>query len=255
MIDRDTLYQIWAPDESPWSPWVKPVPFAFWPRSLSEPATDPVAPVEPEMNFPSAKDGCALVLDLPGHVSIARGLRLARLGFRPVPVFASCPDTSYREGFVRSAVNADRILAALVTAAPSLQEQPIPIDAPPAFLLDAGRFAPGVIITSGLFDNRSAVFASDFPSAAVLRRQGITQVAVVRDAAIPTGPDLPHALDHWRRAGIEVSVRAHDGTPVEFRWPRVGFLGALLNSLAMAIRLRPNERGGFGRYIAESSGG
>ena len=87
-MDAQELYEAWAPARSPWSVWVKPVLFAHYGRVFLPPAPPPGAEWSWE---PPGSNRTALVIDLPGVESVGMGLRAARAGFRPVPVFNACP--------------------------------------------------------------------------------------------------------------------------------------------------------------------
>ncbi|MBS0630520.1 MAG: hypothetical protein JSS11_01295 [Verrucomicrobia bacterium] len=252
-LTRAELHAIWAPDASVWSPWVKPVPFAFWPRALkSEP---PVLRAEVSAApFPSARSGHALVIDLPGGESVLCGADLATRGYRPVPIFASCPDDATVRGLHHCTVDAEAVITALAISATGLAQCPLCAGAPPAFLIDATRHAPGTPLNPQDFDNRSAVYASDFPSASLLRKEGITHVTVVRDSE-PFGLDLSYVLDTWRHGGLEVEAIDLAGRSLTIPWPPASFLSAFFYRLQLALRLRPNPSGGYGRLWAGSAGG
>jgi len=82
MKDSIITYQTWAPDETLWTPWVKPVLFANAPRSTGSPVTIPrlkwVTSVERDTIF---------ILDLPGKTGVEAGLAFAQLGYRPIPLY------------------------------------------------------------------------------------------------------------------------------------------------------------------------
>src|SRR5947209_15400589 len=87
-MDRMELFETWAPRSSPWSAWAKPVLFAHLPRPL------PLAQVVPAYDLsevPPVRDRWAIVVEMSGVESVAIGLALARVGYRPVPVFNACP--------------------------------------------------------------------------------------------------------------------------------------------------------------------
>lgn len=252
-LTRTELHGLWAPDISVWSPWVKPVPFAFWPRPLkSEPAS-----LRAEIHatpFPAPHSGHALIIDLPGGESVFCGALLATRGYRPVPIFASCPDNTAIRGLHRCAVDAEAVITALAICAPNLAACQLLADATPAFLIDSTRHAPDFCPGEGDFDNRSAVYPADFPSAAMLRRHGISQITVVRDSTL-FGSDLGYALDAWRRDGLTVQAIGLSDQSLPINWPPANFLSALFYRLQLALRLKPNTSGGYGRLWAGSAGG
>ena len=253
-LDRVALHKTWAPDDSVWSPWVKPVPFAFWPRQLKASPSVLRTEVTPAL-FPPASTGFALLVDLPGGESVRCGLLLASLGYRPVPIFSSCPLSAAKQGLYLCSVDADDVITALVESAPALSALSLPASAPPAFLIDAHRQGSTHILSGDYFDNRSALFTSDFPSAETLRKHGISRVRIIRDGTIPATPDLGHALKQWREGKLHLEVLTHTGTPAEITWPARGMLGKIYYRVKLFLSLRPNEQGGYGRFVPESSGG
>jgi hypothetical protein len=143
----------------------------------------------------------------------------------------------------------------LSATAPLLAALDLPSDAPPVFLLDARRSAPGVSITERMFDNRSVVFGADFPSATFLRQRNILGAHVVHDPALPFGEDLRYALRHWHADGIAVACATPGGEPLEIEWPSDGWFGELFERARAFLTLRRNPRGGFGGFGPEVSGG
>ncbi len=253
-LDNVSLYKIWAPETAVWSPWVKPVPFAFWPRPLKSTPTQLRPEITPAL-FPPSSAHCALLIDLPGGESVRCGLLLASLGYQPVPVFASCPLSSAQQGLHPCRVDVEDIITALVESAPQLAVSQPSSSAPPAFLIDSLRQAPNLRLTDEYFDNRSAIFASDFPSAEMLLKQGISHILIVRDDTIPTAPDLGHALSHWRTSGLLIDVTTSSGATSQIDWPAHSMFGKIYHQFKLLLSLKPNEQGGYGRFVPESSGG
>ena len=253
-IDNETLLKIWAPDAAPWSPWVKAVPFAYSPKSPSAKSDERRTNISQPL-FPAATSGCALVIDLCGGDSVRCGAELAKSGFQPVPMFASCPVDSALAGLCPSTVDADCIITALTVSAPTVAACQYTSQSPPAFLLDARRQTIGPIFTDEYFDNRSAVFAADFPSAAKLTEAGIRQILIVHDSVLGFAPDLAFALDPWRQGGLEVTAIDQNGQKLEVDWPPASLIGHLWLRLKLLLILRSNPRGGYGRFVSESSGG
>ena len=251
-MDKQSHYRIWAPEESVWSPWVKPALFAHLPRAEVEEA--PAVPTDESLDWLIARGAAAVVFDLRGSESVALGLLLARrTGFHPVPLFSSVPPDSPE---MLAAVRTEPLLTALQRGSAELEQLRFSPATGPAFLLDADRWAPGAPVPPiNAFDNRSAVFASDFPSAGFLRDRGIHRCVVVRDPAIAPGDDLGFALLPWRKAGMTIEVVTAAGAAIGFSWPAAGFWGCLSHRARLALSLHPNARGGYGRFVPESSGG
>src|SRR6266403_4431278 len=88
-MTKEELFEIWAPPNGRWSPWVKPVLFACMAR-------EPGLAARASMNFdtngiPSVQNNTALVLDLPGAEGVRAGVALAAQGYRPVPLYSAGP--------------------------------------------------------------------------------------------------------------------------------------------------------------------
>ncbi len=256
-MDSQTAYEIWAPHTSIWSAWAKPILFAHLPRArvplpLSVPAnTSWVSSVSQRV---------AIVIDLPNVESVAMGLALAELGYRPVPLFNACPPTPAVEPVTASLlamVDVDVVLTALVEGCDRLRQVRLPDDAPPAFLIDALRQQPTRLVSEGLFDNRSVMFVTDFPSANFLLAQGIKQVILVRQQLQALERDLAYALRTWEKAGIELQVVAllEAAQLRSLQLPRINQLTGLWIRLCTGLRFQRNRLREFGSFVPESSGG
>src|ERR1700687_114318 len=90
MMTGKQLYEVWAPTESPWSPWVSPALFAQMECREDSAA---IAPDRSQITWyeESAGPESAVVVDLPGADSIRLAMTLAALGYRPVPVINASP--------------------------------------------------------------------------------------------------------------------------------------------------------------------
>src|SRR5262249_22294261 len=99
-MDREAAFAAWAPRGAAWTSWAKPVLFTYVDglAALSPPAAkwldkgllgyDRDAHGYRTSARPRSQ---AIVVDLPGIESVAAGLELADVGFRPVPLFAAIP--------------------------------------------------------------------------------------------------------------------------------------------------------------------
>ena len=128
-MDSSEIFETWAPTGGPWSPWAKPVLFAH----ITGPAKgSAVAGPDERLELAAAPlPGTAFVVDLPGPESIEAALELARLGFRPVPLFNGCPDPDFLGKPDDEAVPTAPLLAALIDGADPLKTAGLPLDAPP----------------------------------------------------------------------------------------------------------------------------
>jgi len=256
-VSPDNVFACWAPTGGDWSGWVKPVLFAHLPRPLAS-----VSSVEPPNLewLPSAAERVALVIDLPGPASVEMGLAAAGRGYRPVPLFNACPPPVTTDPAVTaedpSVVDVTSILAALVQGMDRLRQSNLPPNAPPAFLVDADRQTARRPLTTGAFDNRSVVFATDFPSAALLSARGIGRAILVRAGPGQPGADLAHGLQPWQGGiALELKVLTEPGPPVAYKLPKTGWLAGILLRFRSWLGMRRNPAGEFGEFIPAASGG
>jgi len=238
------VFDIWAPQDSIWSRWAKPVLLIA--KMEQVPEQELRQKVEALTAWPSAFGDTALIVNLPGIDSVMYGLALARRGFRPVPLFNATPGPS-------EYLWTGPITAALVTGAEILQGIRLAPDAPPAFLLDLNRMKGRP--TPGQFDNRWVVFPQDLPSATFLKSRGIKNIVVIQPEALSLGEDLSQVLSLWKRNGLD--IRASGETAQErmdpkglksvsrFNLARTAFAVWMISSLG----LRRNNVGGFGAIV------
>jgi hypothetical protein len=240
------LYKLWAPDDSLWSNWVKPVLFA---------EAAPVAIFSPpdwrSANVawaPGVDAATAIILDLEEAFPVWMGMALAARGYRPVPLYNGASGPS-------AIVEVSRIAGALHAVARELADLPIARNAPPVFLLDAKRSGGGAVVGPGRFDNRWAVFPQDFPSANFLLAHGIRAVVLGQTTATTPQPDLAHVLLRWQEAGIQIlscDVQGQSNPePVHINRPS-NFRRLWYRALVLA-GLRRNSAGGFGGIVPEPS--
>src|SRR5215475_108445 len=142
-MNKEEIFSIWAPENSIWSRWAKPVLFAHLDSALSYiPVTS--APTDVSWSPPSDKR-VAIVLDLPAADGVLMGLALAGQGYRPLPLYNALPlpfgETLLSPATISrvAAVDVLPIISVLRTGAKLLAELKLPSDAPPTFLLDANR--------------------------------------------------------------------------------------------------------------------
>lgn len=237
-------YASWAPDESIWSPWVKPVLFteqAALHASRGSTALD--APAYPIDRLPTGGADAFVIVDRPGPESVAFGLALAQRGYRPVPLFNGLPA-------VMGLVPVDPVIAALLDGAPRLAQVRLRPDAPPAFLLDSRRLT-GMPLP-GTYDNRWVVVPEDFPSGNRLLAAGLRRCVLLTDDWVR---DLPHVLLRYRRAGIALLEAGAGGGLSEHVPQRPDWFGALFARAMVAAGLRRSSAGGFGGAIPVPSEG
>ena len=138
-----------------------------------------------------------------------------------------------------------------------LLEAELSEDTPPAFLIDSERGGEAGRVVPGRFDNRSVVFATDFPSATFLMSRGIERVVVVRRQRL--GDDLVEVLQDWRKAGLELlddhrelsavrGVERLELPSASFRW-----ISRLVRQVSILFLFRQAVGGGFGGFVPEAS--
>jgi hypothetical protein len=254
MSSADEVYAAWAPDDAAWSAWVKPVLFAHMKRSrLSRRDVGPLSPLDPPPWMAAETAGTAWLLDLPGTASVRLGAGMMRLGVRPAPLFNGAASPSGL-GLVR----VDGIIDAMEALSEHVRSAPLASDAPPAFLLDAGRMVGGWGRAGpGEFDNRWLVFEQDLPSGRYLLSHRINRAIVVHETDRATSEDLSHVLLRWQRAGIAIHT-AHlgeEGGPREIEVPRPMLFGWAFRRALVTLGLRRNSAGGFGAVVPTPSSG
>jgi hypothetical protein len=256
---RDRIFQAWAPDDSAWSAWVKPVLFAH----LDDESESAPAVAEVGVGWAGPANGNAVVVvDLPGASGVGLGLELAAIGYRPVPLYNACPSPDgpmwSTEPPPITAVDVVPIMKALAGGATRLSSCALDASAPPAFLLDAARRGvAGSALEPGSFDNRSISLPTDFPSGTLLRSRGVRRVLVVQEGTREPQADLAHTLARWQKAGIEISAidlrDASSSAPLRVTEPPL-FRRMWYAFLATA-GLRRSPFGGFGGTLPVPSAG
>ena len=259
-MNKEEIMQAWAPDDSPWSTWAKPVLFAHLESFQA------VANIQATADVtwcPPPQTKMALVLDLPGMEGVQAGVALAMRGYRPVPLYNAVPRPGGESVLDPSAfrnvaaVDVLPIISALRAGAEELLSLPIPAEAPPAFLLDAQRHGDGRIMGPGEFDNRSVLFTTDFPSANFLAAKGIQKVLLVQKNTLEPQWDLMHVLRRWQDGGLKLErLRLDPPSQAEpFSVGRPSWFGAMFARVLVSFGLRRAAGGGFGAWVPEASAG
>lgn len=260
-MNKEAMFSVWAPDESPWSRWAKPVLFVYLDCAAAQPG-ETESSIDVSWS-PLATGEVALVLDLPGADGVLAGVALAARGYRPVPLYNAVPlpfgepQTDPLTGRAVAAVNVLPILRALRNGADILARLHLPRDAPPAFLLDFNRSGNGRKMEADEFDNRSVSFTTDFPSANFFASRGVKRFILVQKGTVQPRPDLVHSLRRWQEAGLRLERKQIDShVPVEpFEVARPTWYRAMFQRALLGLGLRRSSSGGFGAWVPESSAG
>ncbi len=249
-MKRSEIYDAWAPAHGFWSPWVKPVLFAWMEEN-------PTVPTQFERYWElgwlnEVPAGTAFVVDLPSTDGISLGLTMATLGYRPIPLYNAVPGGVHRE-----AVDTSAIASALHYSAEALGKMNLRPDAPPVFLLDANRRGPEMLSDSVRFDNRSVSFTTDFPSSNYLLSHGIKFVVLIQYHVGQPQPDLAHTLRRWQEEGVNIYAKAiGDNSPLApLTVDRPSQFGLFWHRALTMLGMKRDRLGGYGGYLAEASAG
>jgi len=248
-MNRRRVYLAWAPDAAVWSDWIKPVLFSYVDEDAEESATAPPLTsvpktwlIDEERASAASLSELAVIVDLPGTMGVSVALGLAEQGLRPVPLYNSLP------GSEESLVDSSAILSALTAGTGWLRERALPIDAPPAFLLDSQRRSSRFEDHAGRFDNRWVVFTTDFPSAQRLAESGIRRALLLRAGDVTVPGDLVPVLAAWKRGGIALRIKdiTTSAAPSECALPRASWLNRLWFEMLVPLGLKRQNTGEFG---------
>ena len=233
-------YKIWAPDDAMWTAWAKPVLFA------TQLLKDHVNLKNPDIHWiTSLNSNTMIVLDLPGIRGVEEAIVLAKMGYRPVPLYngVGAPESD------SAVVKVADISKALYSGAYELENIQINLDAPPAFMLDVNRMRNRVK-QPGTFDNRWCVFPQDMPSSSLLVEKGIKKI-IVRSDSIED--DLSHILYRYQEKDIEIYLCKEGAQPKNVKVSKPSQFRGVLYRFKVILGLTRNAAGGFGGYIPDPS--
>lgn len=189
------IYKIWAPEKKRWVDWVRPVPFINIDDSSSR--KEFIDYRIPSINYlKEVLNDTALIIDIPGIDSIKEGIALAKLGYRPIPIFNG---TDPPIGTI-STTNNQIIKPLLIWGAFELKNIKLKNDAPPVFLLDQNRLNR-YKINNGIFDNSWDIYDGDLPSPKYLLENGINKIIVRSNFQ---AKDLRKILYKWQKNNIKI---------------------------------------------------
>lgn len=202
------VYKMWAPPLKKWVDWVRPVPFIGLdnPKEVHEFIDYTI----PNINYlhGNFKD-TVVIIDTIGINSIKEGIALAKMGYRPIPIFNG---TTPPIGSM-STTNNNIIEPLLIWGALELQNITIEEDAPPVFLLDSNRLNR-YKINSSIFDNSWDIYPQDIPSPKYMIEHGIKRI-IVRGELFQS--DLKKVLYKYQKNNIKVLFTNGYEEPKEIR--------------------------------------
>lgn len=188
------IYRIWAPIGAKWTDWVRPVPFITINDNLKSYKIPDLS--NSNISCINKNENTAVIVDLPGLESIKEGIALAKIGFRPIPIYNG---TIEQEG--AKATTDNKIIAiGLVYGASKLKEIELENDAPPAFLLDTNRMNRFKADVS-VFDNSWDIYDQDIPSAEYFLKNKINKIIIISNLV---QKDLKKILYKFQKQGIEI---------------------------------------------------
>jgi len=191
------IFKIWSPPKAKWVEWVRPVPFIA--INYSHKTNIAINFTIPNINYiDKIEQNTAIILDLSGYDGIKEGIALAKLGFRPIPLYNG---TNEQQGAMALVYNHD-IENALILGAAELKKLEIPSNAPPAFLIDSNRTHRYKMNVS-IFDNSWDIYEQDMPSAKYFLNNNINKI-IVRSEIIQK--DLAKILYNFQKQGIMIFI-------------------------------------------------
>lgn len=205
------VYKIWAPSGCDWTDWVRPVPFIdINDHLIYHEAIDYTIP---KINYIKEKmNDTVLIIDIQGVNSVKEGIALAKLGYRPIPIFnGTNPPIN-----TKSTTNNSIIQLLLVWGALELKNIKIENDASPVFLLDSNRLNR-YKSSRGIFDNSWDIYPQDIPSKEYLVKKGIKKI-IIRGEKLNS--DLSKVLYKYQK---DLKILFTDGfeEPKEIKIPKL----------------------------------
>lgn len=247
---KEECFAIWAPAGVVWAQWAKPVSFVDLDPLLLTHEADPGDWTVPGLERVPTERNLAVVIDLRSEDAVRAGVMLARLGYRPVPLFNGTDGP-------HAIIDVDPLMRRLVSGAAHIAEAGLRPDAPPAFLLDARRMDPDLVPEPGRFDNRWVTLPQDFPSATFLLTHGVSAALLVQRDRLDPRPDLAHVVRRWQDAGMRLEAidlnQPSDPQPLHVEAPSL-FRRAWYRAVAV-MGLHRNNVGGFGGTIPQEGSG
>lgn len=188
-------FKLWAPAGARWVDWVRPVSFvtndgSHGPNSAADFTVPSILYVA------KPQENAALIIDMPGYDSVKEGIALARLGFRPVPLYNG---TTAQDGAM-ALIDTHAIESTLRWGALELEKISLVKNAQPAFLLDSSRMHRYKMSIS-VFDNSWDIYDQDMPPAEYFLAHGITRIIVRADTI---QRDLSRILYKFQKKGITI---------------------------------------------------
>lgn len=193
-MNNKEIYKIWAPTNKKWVDWVRPVPFIMMKKNVfNEARTFNASTIEYVRELLS---DTAIIVDLPDVKSVEEGIGLAKIGYRPIPIYNGVDE---QKNSIATTDN-HSIEPALIWGAIELQNIEIKDDASPVFLLDSNRMNRFKMDAS-IFDNSWDIYHQDMPSYKYFKNNGIKNIIIVGDKF---NKDLQIILYKFQKQNIKI---------------------------------------------------
>lgn len=195
MIGKE-IYKIYAPKGAKWTEWIRPVPFIAIDIYNRKPATDWLD--RKEIFLEQYKSDTAIFVDMPGKESIELGISLAKIGYRPIPLFNGTDEQELSQAIVDTYI----VESYLINGSEKLKNIQLKNDANPVFLLDSLR-TNIYRANESIFDNSWDLYKQDIPTAKYFKENGINKIIVVGDTI---QKDLRKIFFEFQNQGIEFYI-------------------------------------------------
>lgn len=186
------IYRIWAPKESVWSAWVRPV--SFLNIELCDGKYNGNLPTLHYDKY--IKSDTAVFLDMPGTQSILDGLVLALKGHQPIALFNASP----AQLGASALVDTQSVTNLLYWGSKHLRSVVYDATTRPVFLLDSNRLMRYRTDPS-LFDNSWDLYEQDIPSPKFFKEHGISKILVI---ATELNRDLTKIFYKFQQQGFNI---------------------------------------------------
>lgn len=171
MIGKN-VYKIFAPRGAKWTEWIRPVPFIAIDTYSRVPINNWV---DRKISFLTEyKSEVAIVIDLPGKESIEYAIALAKIGYRPIPLFNGTDEQINSRAIIDTYV----VESCLINASKKLEKINIANDANPAFILDCYR-TNRHRISESMYDNSWDLYKQDLPSIEYFKQNNIKKIIII----------------------------------------------------------------------------
>jgi len=244
-------FKIWAPYNSIWTEWAKPVLLEKTQDNDPESFMLKIHNIRWLNNF---SQNTAIIIDLPDEKSVEESLALAYMGYRPVPLYNGRCSPNLKDMII----DVNNLSKALYAGTDQLTSININDDAPPVFMLDSRRMkAWGK--NPGMYDNRWCIFPQDMPSASFLIKHNIQNI-IVRTELTQTfflkvfyenkiQQDLSHILYRYQEAGINIQLSCGNDEAKDITISKPPQYNSIFYRISVIVGLSKNTSGGFGRQI------